>query len=113
MLGAIIGDVAGSTYEVDEIKAIKNNEVNYSNRIKILDKNTPLFVNESSYTDDTILTCAIANAVLTDRNYYKNLKEWFDKYNNQLDNQAKQDFKDMVESLEPCGFDLIRGEVWK
>lgn len=44
---------------------------------------------------------------------YKNLKEWFDKYNNQLDNQAKQDFKDMIESLEPCGFDLIRGEVWK
>jgi len=76
MLGAIIGDVAGSTYEVDEIKARKNNEINYSNRIKILNKETPLFNSESSYTDDTILTCAIAKAVLDDRNYYKYLKEF-------------------------------------
>lgn len=44
---------------------------------------------------------------------YKDFKEWFDNYSSQLDNQAKQDFKDMISSLEPIGFNLIRGEVWK
>lgn len=40
MLGAIIGDIAGSTYEVDEIIAHKNNtKRSYEERIKILDYN--------------------------------------------------------------------------
>ena len=76
MLGAIIGDVAGSTYEVDEINAIKNGEINYSNRMKILDKNTPLFNDNSSYTDDTVLTAAIAYSVLTNGDYCTNLKKF-------------------------------------
>jgi len=76
MLGAIIGDVAGSTYEVDEIKSLKNKEINYINKIKILNKETPLFNNDSSYTDDTILTAAIAKALLTDKDYEKYLREF-------------------------------------
>lgn len=44
---------------------------------------------------------------------YKNFKEWFDKYNSQLDNQAKEDFKNIICSLEPTGFVLIFDEVWK
>lgn len=76
MLGAIIGDIAGSTYEVDEVMALKNKQINYSNRMKILDKGTPLFIENSSYTDDTVLTAALANALLTDKDYYKNLKEF-------------------------------------
>lgn len=76
MLGAIIGDVAGSTYEVEEIKSLKNKKINYFNRIKILDKEIPLFDEESSYTDDSVLTAAIASAVLTDSDYYKKLKEF-------------------------------------
>ena len=44
---------------------------------------------------------------------YKSFKEWFDKYNSQLDNQAKEDFKNIICSLEPTGFDLICDEVWK
>lgn len=44
---------------------------------------------------------------------YKEFKEWFDKYNNQLDNQAIEDFKDLISVLEPSGFELIRGYVWK
>lgn len=44
---------------------------------------------------------------------YKEFKEWFDKYNNQLDNQAIEDFKDLISVLEPSGFELIRGDVWK
>lgn len=44
---------------------------------------------------------------------YKTFKEWFDKYNIQLDNQAKDDFRDIICNLEPTGFNLIRDEVWK
>lgn len=76
MLGAIIGDIAGSTYEVEEVKLLKNKKINYLNRIKILDKETHLFNDNSSYTDDTVLTVAIASALLTDKDYYKNLKEF-------------------------------------
>lgn len=76
MLGAIIGDIAGSTYEVKEVRALKNKQkVSYEERIKILDKNIPLFIEGSSVTDDSILTVAIADAILNnnDYNYYLNL----------------------------------------
>jgi len=76
MLGAIIGDIAGSTYEVEEVKSLKNKIINYENRMKILDKNTPLFDENSSYTDDTVLTAAIANALMTDKDYNRSLKEF-------------------------------------
>lgn len=76
MLGAIIGDIAGSTYEVHEVKSLKNKQIDYLNRIKILDKSIPLFNKNSSYTDDTVLTCAIAKALLTDKNYYQKLKDF-------------------------------------
>ena len=73
MLGAIIGDVAGSTYEIDEVNALKEKRDNFLNKIKILDKETPLFNSNSSYTDDSILTAApagtghyMALTVLTD-----------------------------------------------
>lgn len=74
MYGAIIGDIAGSTYEVKEVSYIKNKEkVPYEERIKILDKRIPLFLENSSITDDTVLTCAIADAILNDQNYEKYL----------------------------------------
>lgn len=44
---------------------------------------------------------------------YKLFKEWFDKYKNQLDNQAKLEFKNNISLLKPTGFDLICDEVWK
>ena len=49
-----------------------------------------------------------------DYNYsdYKDFKEWFDKYNNQLNNEAKEDFKEIISFIEPCGFNLIKDEVW-
>lgn len=65
MLGAIIGDVAGSYYEVLEIEERKNNKRNrsYEERTKILNENVPLFSALSSATDDSILTCAIYDAI--------------------------------------------------
>lgn len=77
MLGAIIGDVAGSFYEVLEIEERKNNKKNrtYEERIKILDKNVPLFTDKCSATDDSILTCAIFDAIKSGTyNYEEYLK---------------------------------------
>lgn len=48
MLGAIIGDIVGSKYEFNNIKT----------------KEFPLFSNGCSYTDDTIMTVAVAKALL-------------------------------------------------
>lgn len=77
MLGAIIGDVAGSTYEVDEVLALKNKtRVSYEERIKILDRNVPLFKSNSSCTDDTILTAAIAECILKKGNFEDYLREF-------------------------------------
>ena len=46
MIGAIIGDIAGSTYEFHSIKA----------------KDFPLFAPGSSYTDDSLMSIAVASA---------------------------------------------------
>ena len=79
MLGSIIGDIIGSIYEVKEVDAIKNNidkKRNYEERIKILDNNTPLFTEDSSYTDDSVLTTAIADAILNNLDYGLCLKTY-------------------------------------
>ncbi|MBP5459668.1 MAG: ADP-ribosylglycohydrolase family protein [Clostridia bacterium] len=48
MLGAIIGDIVGSVYEFDNIKT----------------KDFPLFRGDEFYTDDTVMTCAVAEALM-------------------------------------------------
>ncbi len=48
MLGAIIGDIVGSVYEWDNIKT----------------KDFPLFRDDCFFTDDTVITCAVAEAVM-------------------------------------------------
>ena len=50
MLGAIIGDIAGSTFEFNNTK----------------DYNFPLFAEESNFTDDSICTIAVAEWLLDD-----------------------------------------------
>ena len=47
MLGAIIGDIVGSIYEFNNIKTT----------------DFPLFGDESSFTDDTVMTLAVAEAL--------------------------------------------------
>ena len=49
MYGAILGDIIGSPYEFDAGKKIKT---------------YPLFVSSSTYTDDTVMTVAVAEAFL-------------------------------------------------
>ena len=48
MLGAIVGDVVGSVYEWDNIKTTE----------------FPLFVDRATYTDDSVMTIAVAHALL-------------------------------------------------
>lgn len=77
MLGAIIGDVAGSYIEVLEIYDRSKGHRSYDERIKILDKNVPLFGEKCSCTDDSILTMAIYDAIVNGNcNYEKYLRNY-------------------------------------
>ena len=63
MLGAIIGDIVGSIYEFDNIKT----------------KNFNLFTNEMFFTDDTVMTIAIADAIMNGgqhKNFIQSMKKW-------------------------------------
>ena len=64
MVGAIVGDVIGSVYEFRQTK----------------DYNFQLFSPYSTFTDDTVLTIAIADAILNNRDYGKVLKEYGRRY---------------------------------
>lgn len=62
MLGAIIGDTVGSVYEFHNIKTI----------------DFPLFSKESDYTDDSIMTMAVASWLLNDSQHtMEKLEETF------------------------------------
>lgn len=77
MWGAIIGDIVGSIYEVLEVKAKKeHNKRSYEERMLIMDNKTPLFTSDSSYTDDTVLTLAIGDAIMHDKDYEKYLRTY-------------------------------------
>ena len=68
MWGAIIGDIAGSIYEFKQLK-----EVKYIKCDEIISE-------KGFFSDDTILTVAIANAIETDRDYENYLKMYGKKY---------------------------------
>jgi len=60
MIGAIAGDIIGSVYENFRTKR----------------KDFTLFTRVSTYTDDSVLTIAVADAILTDRNYGRAIKSY-------------------------------------
>lgn len=66
MLGAIAGDIIGSVYESDPIKT----------------KEFPLFGPHSRFTDDTVLTVALADAILNNRDYAAVMKSYFHRFPN-------------------------------
>ena len=65
MIGAIIGDIVGSRFEF-------NNNTTY--------RDFDLFTKESSFTDDTICTVAIADALLSGRSYAQSVRDWCHRY---------------------------------
>ncbi|MCP4117362.1 MAG: ADP-ribosylglycohydrolase family protein [Desulfobacteraceae bacterium] len=66
MIGAIAGDIIGSVYEHFPIKT----------------KEFPLFHPECCFTDDSVLTIAIAKAILEDGDYLKAMREIGRRYPN-------------------------------
>ena len=113
MLGAIIGDVVGPVYEVLEVLYLKENKKQrpLKERIKVLDKNTPLFLEDCSMTDDSVLTCAICDAYLTDKDYESKLMEYGKReLEKGLDNYGRSRFgKGFVKWLEDPSFNNSYG----
>jgi ADP-ribosylglycohydrolase len=66
MLGAIAGDIIGSVYEFNNIKS----------------KDFPLFSQYCDFTDDTVLTVAVADAILNGDAYVGYFKSYFHRYPN-------------------------------
>lgn len=64
MIGAIAGDIIGSVYEFDNIKTT----------------DFPLFTNESDYTDDTIMTVAVADWLLNGGDLAKVMQRYGREY---------------------------------
>lgn len=78
MIGAILGDIVGSPYEFDQGKKIKDFG--------------PLFIDESEYTDDSVMTIAVADGLMKagldadagtiKKRVVTSLKEWGRRYIN-------------------------------
>ncbi|MDO9508902.1 MAG: ADP-ribosylglycohydrolase family protein [Thermovirgaceae bacterium] len=64
MLGAICGDIIGSVYEFDPIKS----------------KIFPLFTESSTFTDDTVLTAAVARAIMNGGDYVSHIVDLGSQY---------------------------------
>jgi ADP-ribosylglycohydrolase len=59
IIGAIAGDIIGSVFERNNVKTAK----------------FPLFSDKSDFTDDTVLTVAVADAILHDKDFCRNYLE--------------------------------------
>ncbi len=66
MLGAIAGDIVGSVYEFNPIKST----------------DFPLFKEGCRFTDDSVLSVAVADAILHRRDYVDLFKEYYNLYPN-------------------------------
>ena len=66
MLGAIAGDIIGSVYEFNSVKH----------------KDFQLFTPESAFTDDTILSVAVADVILGGGSYAETIKRYAQTYPN-------------------------------
>lgn len=68
MIGAIIGDIIGSRFEFNNLKG----------------KDFELFTDECDFTDDTICTIAVADAILKGKDYGMSIQEWCRRYPNPM-----------------------------
>lgn len=64
MLGAIVGDIVGSIYEFSNYRF----------------KDFPLFGEDCKFTDDTVLTIAVADCLMNNGNYTEYIKNYARKY---------------------------------
>lgn len=68
MIGAIIGDIVGSRFEFNNAKG----------------GNFALFTKQCDFTDDTICTVAVADAILKGEDYKSSILRWCRKYPNPM-----------------------------
>jgi ADP-ribosylglycohydrolase len=85
LIGAIAGDIIGSVYEFGRTKS----------------KEFPLFGPDSHFTDDTGMTVAIAQAILTDGDYRKAVLDFGRRY---PDAGYGGFFNSWLRSPDPIGF---------
>ena len=64
MIGSIAGDIIGSRFEFRKSAKFK----------------FKLFTDESRYTDDTVLTVALTDSILNDKNWPETIREYYHKY---------------------------------
>jgi ADP-ribosylglycohydrolase len=64
MIGAIAGDIIGSVYESHCLKTME----------------FPVFTANSTFTDDTVLTVAVADCILNGKDYATTFKQYASKY---------------------------------
>lgn len=87
MLGAIVGDIVGSRFEFNNIKT----------------KDFKLFTDDCFFTDDTVMTCAVAKALmkskLHDKNRMLNYKE-----NKRLRNNTIKYMQKIGRKYPDCGY---------
>ena len=87
MIGAIIGDIVGSRFEFSDAPT----------------EGFDLFTPECSFTDDTVCTIAIADAILNEKPYKDTLHEWCRKYPNPKGGYGPK-FQLWVESDDPQAY---------
>ena len=94
MLGAIYGDKAGSIYEFDQFKKIKS--INPKE----------LITDESFYSDDTIETIALIDAIINNKDYEETLRRYINDNEN-----YKPNFKPYFEKpFSPNTMKWAKGE---
>ena len=81
MYGAIVGDLAGSIYEYEQLKKV--------HRVKMIN----LIEDNAFYSDDTILTIAILDAILNNKDYDYYLRKYIQEYS-----EYKPDFNPYFKS---------------
>ncbi len=94
MLGAIIGDLAGSIYEFGQVKNTKPVSIQ-----KIIE-------DDAFFSDDTILTMAIVDAILSGRCYEEKLKAYAILYEDAIPKDRVY-FKKM---FSPVFLDWVKGD---
>ena len=81
MYGAIVGDLAGSIYEFDQLKKVHRVQMNN------------LIEDNAFYSDDTILTIATLDATLNNKDYDYYLRKYIQEYS-----EYKPDFNPYFKS---------------
>ncbi len=88
MLGAIAGDTIGSVYEFNRVKS----------------KDFKLFTSQSAFTDDSILSVAVAEVILQGGSFAKTIKRYAQAYPNPMGGYgARFSQWAATDSLEPYG----------